>query len=105
MTSATDEEWAAEHNQRGIKETDPQYTYKVEYWKGKKEGWAFVGQANNAELVDVLFSPLRKSQRVVLTDDDKNQRTYHVYWHQQLEGVQLNVFHNTWRQIRALPTP
>ena len=100
MKSASDEDWAAYLNQQDIKEPDPQY--KVEYWKSNKEKWTFVGQDN---VVDVLFSPLRKSQRVVLVDDEKQQRTYHVYWHQQLQGVQLNLYHNTWRQIRALPIP
>ena len=90
-------------NKEDIKEPDPQYTFKVDYYKSKAKGWVYVGDANNQKLVHVLFSDLRKNQQVELVDEWEVTRTYHVYWHLRYEGVQMNAKNGSWRMLRASP--
>lgn len=84
---------------------DRSYRYEFVYWKSNKAGWTPTHPDNNEVLERILLGPDRMAKAVELVNDAGNKLTYSVYFHEQLEGVQYNVFSGTWRELRACPRP
>lgn len=105
LLTAADDAWFAFLTSTKVLVPDRELCYEVEVWMSNTKGWQPVGTQNQNTLMEVLMSPERYSRRVELVDDQNVRRTYHVYWHEQYQGLQYNIVSGTWRFLRANPRP